>query len=118
MFRISPETLNPINVRLALGMAHLFANHDVVATNRQRYLRMPVIGIVQALGMDLLAYQRDKFGCTAALHREGPELSIALEDTRNDDLVHGTPTTLTRPFLAKHSRIDHWILRNPSYPSR
>ena len=105
MFRITPEALNPVDVRPPLGASAFLAHHDVITTDGQRRISMPVVRIIQATRPRVRPDQADDLGSTAALDREDSDLAIALEHAQDDDLAGGTPAPLPRPLSAKRRLI-------------
>lgn len=105
MFRIAPEAFNPVDVGASLGSSCLFPDDDVVASDRQRPVGVPVVGVVEAPGLRVLLDEADHLGAASSLNREDPHLAVPLEDAHDDDLPGSAPAPFALPMPAKHGLV-------------
>ena len=81
---------------LTLGFSCFLAHHDVIFTDRQRPVVMPVVGAIQAAGFGMGSYQANQFCSPTALYREDPRLTVSLQDSKRDNFTGGPTTTFAR----------------------
>lgn len=105
MFRITPEAFDAVYVGSALGSSGLFSDHDVVASNGQRPVGVPVVGVVEAPGLRVGADKPDYLGAATSLDREYPDHAITLEDAQDYDLACGSPTAFALSMPAKRGLV-------------
>jgi len=105
MFRITPESLDAVDVRPSSGAAAFLTENNMAAANGQRRVSVPVVRTVQTARPLALAGQADNLGSATALNREDPDLPIVPENAQHDELAGGAPTPLARAVSAKHSLI-------------
>ena len=85
MFSITPEAFDAVDVSSSLGPAGIFSDDNMVPSDRQRTIGMPVIGIVQTSGPGVLSHKADELLSASSLDREDPDQTVSLEDAKDDD---------------------------------
>lgn len=105
MFGITPKTFNAINVRTPLGFSGFLAYYNVISSNCQRSVGMPVVGIIQTARFGMGSYQTDQFLSPTTLYREDAHLSVSLQNTEHDDFTGCTPATFARSVASKQGFI-------------
>lgn len=105
MFRITPEAFDAVYVGSALGSPGLFSDHDMVASDGERAIGVPVVSVVQAAGLRVRADEPYDLGPASPLDREDPDRAISLEDAQDYDLACGSPTAFALPMPAKRGLI-------------
>jgi hypothetical protein len=101
MFSITPKAFNPIDVVSAFGTASLFSNHDMLTTDRQRSIGVPVIRVIKTARRRMLSNQRQQLITTSAFNSKDLNSAITLKDAKDQDFACGSPTTLAFTFSAK-----------------
>ena len=91
MLCIAPEALDTVDVVSAFGLPFVLSDHDMASAKRERHIRMPVIGVIQASRCGV-AFDEPMDNAVFSLgYREYPYYAIALQNTKDDDLAGGSP---------------------------
>jgi hypothetical protein len=105
MFRITPEAFNAVNMLTTLRPATIFSNDNMVTSNRQGGIGLPVIRIVQTSRPGVSSNQPEQLFLTASLDRKGPDQAVTLQQAKDDDFTGSTPTSFTLPVPTKHGLV-------------
>jgi len=105
MFRITPETLNAVNVTASPGPSSLFSDHDMIASYGKRTVSVPVVRVVETPRFRVCCDQSDHLGADPSLNRKNTNLAVSLEDAKYNDFPCGTPTAFALPVPAKRGLV-------------
>lgn len=102
---ITPKPFNAVDVVSPFRHTVLLSNGDMLASHRQRDVRLPVVGVVQASGPGVPLNQADHFLATAAADGKHLHHPIPLKDTEDDDLAGRAPAPFALFSAAKRGFI-------------
>ena len=105
MLRITPEAFDAVYVGSALGPSSLFSDHDMVASDGQGPIGVPVIGVVETAGLSVRADKPYNLGSASPLDRENPDHAVSLKDAQDYDLACGSPTAFALSMPAKRGLV-------------
>ncbi len=91
MFDITPEPFNAIDMTPPLRSPRLFPHHNMVSSDCQRPVGLPVVGIVKTARLCVLLNKPDDLARVPALNGKNPNRSVSLQDPQHDDFACGTP---------------------------
>lgn len=105
MFRITPKSFNAIQMISSFGFSSFFANYNMIPSNCQGRICMPIIRVVQTAWLRMCLNKTDDFTCASSLNGKYLNLTIPLQNPQHHNLACSTPTTLPRKTTAKHCLI-------------
>lgn len=100
VFGIAPEAFDTVDMVPSFGFPLLFADHDMIAPNRQRCVYLPFIGVVQTPRLGVSHHQFNDFFFVSFSHGENLDFPIPLKDSQHDDFPGGAPPAFPRPIPA------------------
>lgn len=106
VFGVAPESFNAVDVVAADWPALLFPHHDMIAANRKRGIRAPVVGEVERPRFRVFPNEREYHAFATLGYRKDLDPAVAFEDAEDDDLAGGAPTALAPSAPAKRALVE------------
>lgn len=101
----APEALNAVKMVSASGSSFLFADYNVCASDGQRSIGVPVVGVVQAPRLGMRFDQGQQHLAATAGDGEGQHLPVAHVHAKNHLFSTGSPASFTVPTTTEESLV-------------
>jgi len=100
-----PKTFDTVDMIAAFGLAFVFADDNVIATNLEKCIRMPVIRVIQTSGFGELGHNRNQFFLASRRYRKSQYLTVPLINAEDDVFSNSTPASFPRTLSTEHRLI-------------
>lgn len=105
MLCIAPKSFDTVDMIPTFWSTSLFSDHDMVSTDIQEGIGMPVIRVKKTSWSSMSQHQWDQVFAASIGNRKGQNFSISLVDTEYHVFASGSPTTFPGHFPSKEGLI-------------
>lgn len=112
VFRKTPESLNSIKVIPPFWFPFLFSDYNMIPSDRQGTIGMPIISVIQASWFCMLSYYRQQRCSISRRNRKRKYSTIPLIQTKDHLFAGCAPATFASTLASKHRFIHLNFSRN------
>jgi len=105
VFSIRPKALGTIDMVSSFRFSRFLSDRNMVATDVEEGIRMPIIGVVKTSWLGMCLHQWCQLLFTSPRYREGQHHSIALVHAKHHVFSSGSPSSFTGYFTTEQSLV-------------
>src|ERR1044072_5446335 len=91
MFGITPEAFDPVQVVTPFRSSPFFSHDDMLASDRQASVSLPVISVIETAGSRVFHHQVFNDTAASPLDREDAHHPVTLKDAEDNDFPGNSP---------------------------